>query len=118
VTVRPRYLVLFVVGGLAIAIAGGALVAVFISATKSTQIRDQQETNSPLIKNSNQTLEIIQGCTTPGRDCYERGQTQLRSAITDINRVSVIAASCASGPRKVTVQDIQACVISRLATKH
>lgn len=117
-TVSRRYIALFVLGALGAALLMAVLVAVFTSATKSTQIRDTQETNSPLILNTNRTLAIIEGCTTPGRDCYERGQKQLRSAITDINRVSVIAAACASGPSEVSVEDIQSCVIARLATKR
>ncbi len=116
-SISRRKVAWFVLGA---GLAGVLLVvfaAVFTSATKTTQIRDTQETNSPLIASTNRTLKIIRDCTTPGRECYERGQQQLKGAITDINRVSIIAAACASGPREVSVTEIQACVIRRLSAQ-
>lgn len=61
------------------------------------------------------TAEQIESCTTPGRPCFERGQRQTASAIETINRVTILAAACADQPRRQTVEQIQFCVLRRLA---
>jgi hypothetical protein len=111
---RSRAIATFALGALVAALVLTLVTAVLTSATKSTEIRDQQEQNSPLIENTDQTLKIIEGCTTPGRACYERGQRQLATAVGDINRVVVLAAACASGSQTRTEAEIQACILKRL----
>jgi hypothetical protein len=111
---RSKAIATFALGALVAALVLALVTAVLTSATKSTEIRDQQEQNSPLIENTDQTLQIIEGCTTPGRACYERGQRQLAKAVGDINRVVVLAAACASGPVARTEAEIRACVLKQL----
>lgn len=111
---RSRAVATFALGALVAALVLLLVTSVLTSATKSTEIRDQQEQNSPLIENTDQTLQIIEGCTTPGRACYERGQRQLAKAVGDINRVVVLASACASGPVVRTETEIQACILERL----
>lgn len=60
-------------------------------------------------------LDRVKSCTTPGRDCYERGQRQTGRAVADINRVAVYAAACADRPGDQSAAEIQACVMKRLA---
>lgn len=112
-----RSILVFLVGAGATAIVLFLIVAILTSATKSTEIRDTQQQNSPLIKNTAATLARIQNCTTPGRPCYERGQRQLARAVGDINRVVVLAAACASGDGSRTETEIQACIVERLRTE-
>ena len=114
---RGRAVVVFVIGMGATALLLLLVFAIVTSATKSTEIRDQQQENSPLIENTDATLERIQNCTTPGRPCYERGQRQLADAVGNVNRVVVLAAACASGPVTRTEADIQACVVERLTDR-
>lgn len=109
-----RSILVFLVGSGATAIVILLIVAILTSASKSTEIRDTQQQNSPLIANTDATLERIQNCTTPGRPCYERGQRQLARAVGDINRVVVLAAACASGGGSRTEAEIQACIVGRL----
>lgn len=73
------------------------------------QIREAQKGNVS-------TVQLIRDCTTPGRRCYERSQKTTGDAVASINRVSVYAAACADRPRRQTVEQIQSCVIDRLAT--
>lgn len=61
------------------------------------------------------STDLIADCTTPGRLCFERGQRRTAKAVASINEVVVLAASCASGPEEKSVQEIQSCVIERLA---
>lgn len=115
---RTRSLLIFVIGMGVTAILVLLIGAVITSATKSTQIRDQQQQNSPLIANSDETLQLIKACTTPGLRCYERGQRQLADAVGNVNRVVVLAAACASGPVTKSEAEIQACVIERLSNQQ
>jgi hypothetical protein len=112
---RARQVTWFLTGmGLA-AFVVVLVFAVFTAASKSTEIRDQQQTNTPLLISTNRTLQIVEDCTTPGQPCYDRGQERLASAIADINQVSIYAAACADQPRRQSVEQIQSCVISKLA---
>lgn len=109
--------------------AVGALVlivmyAVLTSATKSTAIRETQQTNSPLIekieKQSRQIKRLtkdVRSCVRVGGECYERGQAQTKDAVGSINEVVILAASCASGPVQRSVEEIASCVTERLADK-
>lgn len=84
------------------------LTATLVGADNTSTIRQSQRNNA-------ETLQIIKSCTTPGQECFDRGQKQTADVVADINRVAVLAAACADRPRQQTVEDIQSCVISRLA---
>lgn len=96
--------------------------AILVAASKATDIRDSQVTNTRTLDNSERTLRIIEDCTTPGQPCYERGVRRTANAVGDIQRVIVLAAACSVGldPSRSVVERqsaIQACVIERLAAK-
>lgn len=84
------------------------LTATIIGADNTNTIRTSQRANA-------ETLRLIRSCTTPGQDCFERGQRQTADAVADINRVAIFAAACADKPRRQTVEQIQSCVIARLS---
>lgn len=117
-----RQLVFAVLALLAMAVLLVVITAAIVGAQKSTAIRDQQQETTPLIESSNDTLDAIEklaaeirSCTTPGQDCYERGQRQTADAVDVINNAVVYAAACAD-QRGVQGQDeIYACVVRRMA---
>lgn len=84
------------------------LVATLVGADNTNTIRQAQRDNA-------ETLRLIRSCTSPGMECFERGQKQTAEAVADINRVAIIAAACADKPNRQTVEQIQSCVITRLA---
>lgn len=117
---RVAWAVVGVMGGLCVIVV---VVAILVSATKSTAIRDTQVTNTQLLENTGATLELIQSCTTPGEPCYDDGQKRTAAAVGDINRVIVLAAACSVGldpdysvdKRQVAIQE---CVIERLSIEN
>lgn len=100
-----------------IALAGAVVflvVAIIVSATKSTEIREAQVNNTTLLENTDRTLAVLLDCTDPDGTCYKRGQASQASAIEDISRISVYAAACADKPREQTAPQIQACILELL----
>lgn len=102
-----------------VALIVAVATSTIVSALKSTSIRKTQTENTALIENTAETLRIIRGCTTPGQDCYDRGQRQtaayIRDLTSDLTRVSAYAAACADKPRQQSTDEIFACVVARLA---
>jgi hypothetical protein len=86
------------------------LTATIVGADNTNIIRQAQRDNA-------ETLRLIRSCTTPGQECFDRGQERTANVVADINRVAVFAAACADKPRRQTVQQIQSCVIARLAAE-
>lgn len=82
--------------------------AAVVGADNTRIIRKTQQDNA-------ETLRIIRSCTTPGDDCFDRGQERTAEVVADINEVSIFAAACADMPGNQTVDDIYACVVRRLA---
>jgi len=85
------------------------------------EIRESQVENTKASKVSDETLDRIRDCTTPGRECYERSQKQLAGAVSDVNRVVVLASACSVGlDQHLTIAErqrlISSCVIDRLAS--
>lgn len=110
------------VGWVLIGACTGMVVVVLLTVLIS--IRGTQQNNSPILKSTEQaatsadrTLEQIEDCTTPGRECYERGVRRTADAIASINEVAIYAAACADKPRRQSVEEIQSCVIARLAAE-
>jgi hypothetical protein len=60
-----------------------------------------------------QARERIADCTTPGGECYEEGQKNTGSAVTDIvdlaRLASIAAAACADQPGQQTFHDVRVC---------
>lgn len=94
------------------------VVAILVSATKSTEIREDQVSNTQTLNNTSRTLEILLDCTDPKGDCYRRGQDSQESAIEDITRISIYAAACADKPREQTTQEIQDCILAELDAEN
>lgn len=65
-----------------------------------------------------ETLHTIKDCTQPSGECYKRSQRQAASAVASINRVAIYAAACAAQYHHPTVEQVQSCVITRLAKDH
>jgi hypothetical protein len=84
------------------------LTATLVGADTTQTIRESQ-------KASQETLRIIRSCTTPGAECFDRGQQQTADAVEDINRVAVFAAVCADKRGVQGEGEIYACVVRLLA---
>jgi predicted PurR-regulated permease PerM len=94
-----------------------------------TAIRETQQEGSPVLKaisaqqddikraadSAQETNEQVLDCLEPEGVCYQESQKRTADLVTNFNRVVIYAAACASGPRKLTVEEIQSCVIDRLA---
>ena len=93
--------------------------AVVVSAVKSTSIRETQTQNTDLLEKTDETLQIMRGCTTPGEECYDRGQRRTAELVahltSDLTRVSAYAAACADQAGVQTEDQIFACIVRRLA---
>lgn len=57
---------------------------------------------------------ILVDCTSPGGECYERGQERTGEAVGNINRIVVLAAACADRPGAHTVLEIERCIKGHL----
>lgn len=120
---RPdkRTLAWVLVGALIAGLVMVQLAAVVVTTGTTEAIRASQRDNASVLRSAERAAEAaergtdrIEGCTTPGRGCFDRGQEETAAAVADINRVAVYAAACAD---KVGVQgedEIFACVIRLL----
>lgn len=115
---RRQVLIAALAGGVAVLVVV-AVTAVIVSAVKSTSIRETQTENTTLIENTSKTLEIMQGCTTPGEECFDRGQERTAELVagltSDLTRVTAYAAACADQRGVQGEDEIFSCVVSRLA---
>lgn len=96
-----------------VALLTGALVVTLLTATlvgtdNTNTIRENQ-------RDTKASLSLIRSCTTPGQECFDRGQEQTAKAVADINRVAVYAAACADKPGVQGRDEIYACVVRSLA---
>lgn len=93
---------------LAAALTVTLLTATIVGADNTNTIRQSQRDNA-------EALYLIRSCTTPGMECFDRGQKQTADAVADINRVAVYAAACADKPGVQGRSEIFACVVRALA---
>ena len=70
-------------------------------------IRDQAVRNG-------QVSEQIESCTTPGGECFEANRKRTNGVVGDINRVTLLAASCADRDNSQTTAEIRSCVMEQL----
>lgn len=70
-----------------------------------------------LAQGNHKTLDAINSCTHPGRECYQHGQQQTAQAVASINKVVVLAAYCAARAPHQSITEIQRCVINHLADR-
>lgn len=67
---RPVFMAIIGAGvGLLITITVSAGI---IAASTVLNVRQTQQTNSPVIESTSRTLKILRDCTTPGRRCYDQ----------------------------------------------
>lgn len=66
--------------------------------------------------NSQRTQAQIRDCIDPDGKCFKMAQRQTADAITSINKITYYAVSCADEPGTQTLDEIQSCVIDKLAT--
>lgn len=90
------------------------ITAVFVSATKSTAVREAQVRNTKTLDNTDRTLSILLDCTTPEGECYKRGQESQKRAIDDITVIAAAAAACANQPTNTTVRAVLDCTLAEL----
>lgn len=64
------------------------------SAYQITQIRQSQISGRATAASSLQTQKNIESCTTPGLECYERSQSQLRGIVSTLNTTTVRSSAC------------------------
>lgn len=115
---RVRPLLGVVVGMLVGALFVGVLVVLL--SIRVTQVDRGDDVSDTLraAEAAEAGTDRIEDCTTPGRDCYERGQAQTAQAVANITRLSAyaatFAAACADLPGRQSVDEIERCVFEKL----
>lgn len=79
------------------------------------ETRANTETLKILARDNKATMDLVEDCTSPGGECYDRGARRTGEAVGTINQITIYAAACAKQPANVTVRQIQACVEELLA---
>lgn len=89
-------------------------------------IRSTQTSNKPTLTNAAHAAQqakkgtdrIIE-CTTPGRDCYDRGQVRLAKTVQGLTvsnrKAAAAAASCAAQIPHPTFRSVYRCMVVSLA---
>ena len=62
-----------------------------------------------------QAVQILIDCTTPGHGCYEKGQQGTRTAVQGLNKAASATALCARDLGNDTLAKMEDCVSSTLA---
>lgn len=82
-------------------------------------IRDSQKGSAEVLKQTERTARLVASCVHPGRKCYEDAQRRTGDAISNINRVAILAAACAASvdvaDQDARIQETTDCVLQRLA---
>ena len=97
--------VTYVFAAVAILLVLGMLIR---TSDNADAIREAQKTNT-------ETLDRINDCTTPGRECYDDGTKRTAAAVGSINKVAVFAAACADRPGWQSTEQIESCIRAKLA---
>lgn len=96
-----------ILGALIGVLIGVALISHVVVVVRTWAVTDQiRETQ----KQTASATFLIEDCTKPTGECYRRARRSSATTVHDLNRVSVYAAACASGPARRTAPQIQACV--------
>lgn len=112
---KRRRVLVATAGALVVALVSVVVTAVIVAAVSSSETNERGANRVEQNQRNDETLALIKDCTQPDGECFKRGQRRTAAAVGDINRVVILAASCASGPVKKSVEEIQSCVIARLA---
>lgn len=91
-------------------VAALSTALVVLALTTLVLIRQTQLDGQARSKQTNAVAQRVESCTTPGRECFKRGQDATAAAVASINQVAVYAAVCADRPGTTTVPRIQRCI--------
>ena len=110
---NPRQFTWALIALLVVGLVVTLVTATLVGTDNTNTIRENQ-------RDTKASLALIRSCTSPGGECYKRGQQQTGAAVATINRVVILAAACSVGlPRGLSVDErqtrIQSCVIERLS---
>lgn len=109
------------VSGLSIGLVIVTVVTASLTgAFKSTEIRDTQQSNSPLLTEIRSLSLEVRSCTKPGGECYKRSQRRTAEAVGQISAGNIIAIVCAldvpdAVPLDRALEQVTACVAEQLA---
>lgn len=107
---------------LALLLGGGTYAIVNIDATVSA-IRDTQQTNGPIARDTHDIAQYVKECQDPSSECSQKNREALSKALANIDiqnrRVSSAATACSLGvsttlPRQERYRLIKACVDATL----
>jgi hypothetical protein len=77
------------------------------------------QTNRTLNQQNKDILQQIHDCTDPNGRCYKLGGDRSDHAIANINRVTLLAAYCASKtPPFATIEQVRKCIENGVAGKE
>jgi uncharacterized protein HemX len=106
-------------------VLAGLVVIVAQNRDITDAMRAQQERNASTLRQTKRSAEqarrtarVIRDCTTPGGECYARGQAQTGQAISDLQSIIVAANACTAGAQPPDVPHIKKCVVQALAASR
>ena len=117
-----RYLSV-VIGAMLLALIGGALIVLVVVVIGQNsriygltqQLATLGRQNHDNTEATKQAVQILIDCTTPGHDCYEKGQQSTRTAVQGLNAAADARAICAQDVTNDTVTKLEACMVDKLA---
>jgi hypothetical protein len=77
------------------------------------QNRSRSNENATILRQTARTSSQVVDCTTPGGDCYERGNERTEEALSRFMQLIIAVEAC--GGQYATESEIEACAIRRLA---
>lgn len=116
-TDRTTQVIRFLIGSLAGALVVIVVAAIVTSATKASQIRDTQQSNSPTLAAIKSLAEQITDCTDPSGACYQRQRDAAAEQRGAINATSLAAAFCSVHHHAHTYRELLICVDHQLNGK-
>lgn len=108
-----RRLIVFI----AVAVTGLFVGLGFVIAKQGetiNEIRATQQDGSPSSRRIIALTNLIAGCVTPGKPCYDDGQKRTAGAVGSINEITAIAVACGDQAGEQTVAQIRACVAEQV----
>lgn len=115
---RRRRLILGTLAGVGLGVVIVMLLAMLIRTwTLTDSVRATQLEGTPLGKKLYDQAERIESCTSTNGECAKRNRQATADSIADINKITLYAAACADQTGQQTVEEIQSCVIGKLAAE-
>jgi len=106
--------------GVVVAVAMVVLVAVVIGQNEkilglTKQVVGLTSETHDTSRATQQAVQILIDCTTPGHHCYEQGQQSTRTAVQGLNAAANAREICANDLANDTVEKLEACMVDKLA---